>query len=955
MTSPAEMRGDRPGIVPRITREDLVGIVVLGVLYYAAARLGLRLAIVERNITPLWPPTGLALVAFLRYGRRLWPGVAIAALLVNLPIANLPAAVLTAAGNTLAPMVAAWLLERVGFRQQIDRVRDVVALVGLGALLSMTISATIGSAALVMSSGIPADGFWPAWTVWWTGDAMGILVVAPFLLCLLTWNEVQPRLGLRRLPEALVLLALLVGASVFATWNTGQLLFLLPPLVGWIAWRFQLRGAAPAVLLVSTLAAWAATRMVGWFADLSLTEEMLTLQLFNATIAFTAFFLSALVSERTRARERLQRAADDLDVRVRQRTAQLVEANEHLGHEITERRDAETKLRRSEHELAEAQDLARLGRWEWDLGAGTVSWSDDLYRIHGYEPGAFPMTFEKAVELVPEEDRQRIERNLAAALAMRQRELPEIEYRIVRPDGELRALLGRARLFFDEAGSPVRMLGVVQDVTERVDYDRQHRIAETLQRALLPQDLPAVDGLALAARYLPAEVGFKAGGDWYDVIPLAGGKVGLVIGDVAGHGLEAASVMGQLRMAVRAYALEGHRPSDVVAHADSVLRVVAPDEIATMTYAEVDPGSGAIRFVGAGHPPPIALGPEGARYLELPKQGVRGGRRRHRSRGQGRPVYRRPHRSAGHRARGGVGTTARGRRQGPGPNGRGRVPRADHGVGTQRGRGRHRHPRDGAAPGAGRGVPVPHARGARRAREDATRARRVAPGHRGRARGRARPRARVRRGLLERDPPRVRPQIRHGRRRGAQGGRRRRGRGPRLRPVATPASAGGRTGPRVDRGARALDADRADRPRHRGDDAEDAPRLGLGVTEVPNLIIAGENGVVVASLSGEIDLSNATEITDALLGGVPNEALGLVIDLSGVSYLDSAGVRMLAELDHRLGWRAQALRIVAPEESRSRRVLAIAGLERVLSLATSVETARSSMQESNEEPQPPPG
>jgi anti-sigma regulatory factor (Ser/Thr protein kinase) len=181
-------------------------------------------------------------------------------------------------------------------------------------------------------------------------------------------------------------------------------------------------------------------------------------------------------------------------------------------------------------------------------------------------------------------------------------------------------LLGRARLFFDEAGSPVRMLGVVQDVTERVDYDRQHRIAETLQRALLPQDLPAVDGLALAARYLPAEVGFKAGGDWYDVIPLAGGKVGLVIGDVAGHGLEAASVMGQLRMAVRAYALEGHRPSDVVAHADSVLRVVAPDEIATMAYAEVDPASGAVRFVSAGHPPPIAIGPKGATYLELPKQ-----------------------------------------------------------------------------------------------------------------------------------------------------------------------------------------------------------------------------------------------------------------------------------------------------------------------------------------------
>ena len=125
------------------------------------------------------------------------------------------------------------------------------------------------------------------------------------------------------------------------------------------------------------------------------------------------------------------------------------------------------------------------------------------------------------------------------------------------------------------------------------------------------------------------------------------------------------------------------------------------------------------------------------------------------------------------------------------------------------------------------------------------------------------------------------------------------------------------------------------------------------MTEHPNVTIAGDDGVVVASLSGEIDLSNAAEITHTLLGGVPNEALGLVIDLSEVSYLDSAGVRMLAELDHRLGWRAQALRVVAPEESRSRRVLEIAGLERVLSLDTSVVTARSSIEESNEEPELP--
>ena len=127
------------------------------------------------------------------------------------------------------------------------------------------------------------------------------------------------------------------------------------------------------------------------------------------------------------------------------------------------------------------------------------------------------------------------------------------------------------------------------------------------------------------------------------------------------------------------------------------------------------------------------------------------------------------------------------------------------------------------------------------------------------------------------------------------------------------------------------------------------------MTEHPNVTIAADDGVVVASLSGEIDLSNAAEITDALLGGVPNEALGLVIDLSEVSYIDSAGVRMLAELDHRLGWRAQALRVVAPEESRSRRVLEIAGLERVLSLDTTVEAAQRSVQDPSEEPELPDG
>ena len=125
------------------------------------------------------------------------------------------------------------------------------------------------------------------------------------------------------------------------------------------------------------------------------------------------------------------------------------------------------------------------------------------------------------------------------------------------------------------------------------------------------------------------------------------------------------------------------------------------------------------------------------------------------------------------------------------------------------------------------------------------------------------------------------------------------------------------------------------------------------MSELANLTVASEDGVVVATMSGEIDLSNATRITRAVLGEVPNEAVGLVVDLSDVSYLDSAGVRMLAELERRLGWRAQALRIVAPTESRCRKVLSIAGMDGLLRLATTVEDARAQMEASGEGPEPP--
>jgi len=148
-------------------------------------------------------------------------------------------------------------------------------------------------------------------------------------------------------------------------------------------------------------------------------------------------------------------------------------------------------------------------------------------------------------------------------------------------------------------------------------YEREHRIAETLQRSLLPDRLPSLPGLEVAARYLPAASEAEVGGDWYDVIPIAGGAVGLVMGDVAGKGLAGASMVGRLRSALRAYALEGHDGARVVEQLNRLLWTEAEDsQMATMLYVIVDPAANAVRWVNAGHPAPVMVVDGEPRFLE---------------------------------------------------------------------------------------------------------------------------------------------------------------------------------------------------------------------------------------------------------------------------------------------------------------------------------------------------
>jgi serine phosphatase RsbU (regulator of sigma subunit)/anti-sigma regulatory factor (Ser/Thr protein kinase) len=146
--------------------------------------------------------------------------------------------------------------------------------------------------------------------------------------------------------------------------------------------------------------------------------------------------------------------------------------------------------------------------------------------------------------------------------------------------------------------------------------EHEHRAAVTLQRSLLPEILPEIVGVEIAARYFPARD--VVGGDWYDVIELPRGRVGLAIGDVAGHGVPAAALMGQLRTGLRAYALDGHPPGEALGRLDRLLQTIRGQEMATAAFAVIDTETGTLRCATAGHPPPVVVSTAGeARLMEV--------------------------------------------------------------------------------------------------------------------------------------------------------------------------------------------------------------------------------------------------------------------------------------------------------------------------------------------------
>ncbi len=333
-------------------------VAVVAGLYFLAAKWGLAFWTVQNNVSLVWPPSGIALAAVLIGGYRVLPGVSIGALWATASTgAPWTFALATALGNPLEALIGAYLLRRViGLRGGLDRLRDVLGVILAAALLSPTVSATIGAGGLYLTGMASGASLHTAQFTWWLGDALGILIVAPAVLTCAA--HARTRALPRRTLEALVFFPLLgmISHLIFGVYPIAEefdlplayapLVFLL-----WAAFRYGPAGSAVATLLVAGIAISGTGRDLGPFAAHSLDERLLLSTTFLAVCAVITLILAAVQAERGRALQAVRHARDELDLKVNERTDELRHTNLELEAQVAERRRAEAALHQQFDEL----------------------------------------------------------------------------------------------------------------------------------------------------------------------------------------------------------------------------------------------------------------------------------------------------------------------------------------------------------------------------------------------------------------------------------------------------------------------------------------------------------------------------------------------------------------------------------------------------------------------------
>ena len=310
--------------------------------------------------------------------------------------------------------------------------------------------------------------------------------------------------------------------------------------------------------------------------------------------------------------------------------------------DLTDRRRGEEELAgayaevsRSAHELEEAQRIGRIGSWFWNPATDEITCSSQIFRILGIEPtSSGRMTRTALAAAFHPEDAMLAATARERALADRRPFV--VEQRVLHAGGGIRQTVTRGEVVSDADGTVTGMRGTTQDVTEQreaatavlearaalmrqtTELAEEHRVKESLQRAVLPARLPSVPGVELAARYLPADMPSLVGGDWYDAFHLPDGSLAVATGDVVGHDLEAAATMGQVRNALRAYAFSDDPPAEVLTRLNLLITGLGDNGLATALVGRIDSALRTFRWSCGGHPPPLLIGADGVRLLSCP-------------------------------------------------------------------------------------------------------------------------------------------------------------------------------------------------------------------------------------------------------------------------------------------------------------------------------------------------
>jgi serine phosphatase RsbU (regulator of sigma subunit)/PAS domain-containing protein len=287
--------------------------------------------------------------------------------------------------------------------------------------------------------------------------------------------------------------------------------------------------------------------------------------------------------------------------------------------------------------LENAQRIGRLGGWEEDQRTGAVYWTDSVFALFGLAPGqARPIGIGDLHNYVVAADRAGIVRFREAVLGG---QTMNASFRIVRPDdGSVRQIVVAAEPVTGASGAVTAVRGAYQDVSAQyqtqvalaatrdrlLDTEQlaaaEHELTLQLQRAIMPPDETpvSVEGLEVAVRYRPAGAEHLVGGDWYDALPLPSGEVLLVVGDVAGHGIDAVTGMVAVRNSLRGLAVTGKGPEELAALLNGLVCHLTSGVIGTMVCGLYDPASRVLRWARAGHLPPVLVRDGSATALPLP-------------------------------------------------------------------------------------------------------------------------------------------------------------------------------------------------------------------------------------------------------------------------------------------------------------------------------------------------